>query len=324
MGLFNGFIKPGKGVRKQDVAQNFGFKRFFTTFGDKFWNLVTLNLLYFLINCPLFAIFAYLAGVGGVPYKTPVNVLFQPLAGVMRHGESHALNALYGVVGTQMEHRYPSTLTNVLLLVGLLSLLTFGISTAAMTYTQRNFVRREPGEIAEDFFGCIKRNWKQSILLGLLDLLFVFVIAFDIVSYLYTNQSFGFLVLFYLTLFLSLIYLLMRPYMYLMVVTFDLKIAKIIKNSWILAISGIGRNLFCGLFALITLVLNVVVFNFVPSLGVGMLFILTASVAWFFQIYGAWPIVKKHMIDPFYEETAAPKKEEEEEEEEGAVFRDRG
>ena len=175
MGLFNGFIKPGKGVKKSDVGKKFGFKRFFTTFGDKFWKLVTLNLLFFLVNIPLFCVFAYLAGVGGVPYQTPTSVLFQPLYGVMMHGENPALNALYGVVGVQVQHSYPSTITNILLGIGLLSLLTFGIGSAAMTYVQRNFVKGEPVDTAEDFFLSIKRNWKQTLLLGLVDLLLLFV-----------------------------------------------------------------------------------------------------------------------------------------------------
>ena len=319
MGLFNGYIKPGKGVKKKDVAENFGFKRFFTTFGDKFWRIVTLNLLFFLTNCPVFGLFAYLAGVGGTPYMSPAGAMFQPLHGVMLHGENPALNALYGVVGVQVPNQYPSAWTYALLGIGLLTLVTFGLSSAAMTYILRNFIRREPVDLAEDYFLCIKRNFKQALLLGLADLGILLVIGFDLVSYVYSNQSFGMLLLLYLTGFLSVIYLLMRPYMYLMCVTFDLKISKILKNSWIIAISDIGRNLFCSFFALLVLILNVVVFLFIPSLGVGMLFIFTVSIAWFFQVYGAWPGIKRHMIDPFYEEVPSEEKPKEE-----AVFEDRG
>ncbi len=318
MGLFNRYLVPGKGIRKKDVAENFGFKRFFTTFGDKFWRLVTLNLMYFLVNCPIFGLFAYLAGVGGIPYRTPTGVLFQPLYGVMLHGENPAHQALYGVVGTQVEHGYPSAFTYVLLAIGLLTLLTFGLSTASMTYIQRNFIRREPVDLAEDFFLCIKRNFKQSLVLGLVDLGILFVIAFDLVNYLYSGQSFGYLLLFYLTIFLSALYLLMRPYLYLMSVTFDLKLGKIIKNACILTVSALVRNLFCSFLALLVLALNVVVFAFIPSLGVGMLFIFTVSIAWFFQVYGAWPVIKKHMIDPFYEETSEKVPSEE------TIFEDRG
>jgi uncharacterized membrane protein YesL len=187
-----------------------------------------------------------------------------------------------------------------------------------MTYVQRNFVRRQPVDVAEDFFLCIKRNFKQAMLLGLADLAVLFVIAFDLVSYFYTNQSFGMLLLMYFTGFLSILYFLMRPYLYLMCVTFDLKISKIFKNACILAVSGIWRNLLFGVLAVLVPILNVVVFGFVPSLGVGMLFIFTVSLAWFFQIYGAWPVIKKHMIDPFYEESVSAESESE------AVFEDRG
>lgn len=318
MGLFNTFLKPGKGVTKADTKKTFGLRRFFSTFSDKFWRLVTLNLLFFLVNLPIFGLFARLAVVGGVPYQTPTSVLFQPLAGVMQHTENPAFQALYGVVGIQVEHKAPSTITHILLLIGLLTLVTFGLGTAAMTYVQRNFVKGTPVEMPDDFFLCIKKNWKQAILLGIVDLFFVFVIFFDITSYLYASQSFGMLLLLYASGFISILYLLMRPYMYLMSVTFDIKLSKILKNSWILAVSGIGRNILWSLPALLILILNVLVFNFIPSLGVGMFFIFIVSLAWFFQIYGAWPVLKKHMIDPFYEET------EEEIGDEEAVFQDRG
>lgn len=318
MGLFNRYLAPGRGVRKEDVAKGFGLRRFFSVFGDKFWKLVTLNLLFFLVNLPLFCIFAYLAGVGGEPFSAPTSVLYAPLSGVLMHGETPALQALFGVVGVQVEHTTPTLVTNILLCVGLLSFFTFGLASSAMTYIQRNFVKSTPVDLAEDFFGNIKKNWKQSVALGLVDLLVLFIIFYDMISYLYASASFGFLLLRYATLFISVFYLLMRPFMYLLSVTFDLKLGKIIKNSCILVAAGILRSLLGGILALLVLVLNVIVFNFIPSLGVAMLFIFTISIAWFFQVFAAWPVVKKHMIDPFYEETTVTEEKAE------AVFEDRG
>ena len=317
MGLFNRYANPGKGVRKEDVSKKFGFRRFFSVFSDKFWKLVTLNLLFFLINLPLFGLFAFVAGVGGEPFLAPTNVLYGPLHGASLHGENPMFQALSGVVGIQVQHSSPTTVTKILLLIGLLSLFTFGISSAAMTYIQRNFVKGTPVDLGDDFFHCIKKNWKQSLLLGLVDLLAIFIICYDIVSYLYVSASFGFLLLRYATLFISALYLLMRPFMYLMSVTFDLKIGKILKNSCILVSAGLLRNVFCSIFSILVLFLNVIVFNFIPSLGVGMFFIFTISIAWFFQVYGAWPVIQKHMIDPFYEEKV-------ETEETEAIFVDRG
>jgi uncharacterized membrane protein YesL len=96
----------------------------------------------------------------------PSNVGFQTLHGVMLHGTDPALNTLYGVIGVQVPATYPSFWTYALLGVGLLTLLTFGVSSAAMTYIHRNFIRREPVDLAEDYFHCIKRNFKQALLLG--------------------------------------------------------------------------------------------------------------------------------------------------------------
>ncbi|MBQ3866616.1 MAG: YesL family protein [Clostridia bacterium] len=318
MGLFNGFSKPGKGVKKQDVTKEFTARRFFTTLGDKFWRIVVLNMLFFATNLPVFGLWASAASVGGVKYLHPANVLFQPLAGVIRHGASPVLNALYGVVGVQVENYYGSAITRVLFWVGLLVIFTFGVSTAAMTFILRNFIRREPADLGADYFGTIRKNWKQGILLGLLDVLFIFVIAFDLVSYLTTARSFLMLIMMYLTIFLSFLYFCMRPYLYLQIITFDVKLGRAVKNAYIMAIAGIWRNLLFAVIAIAIAAANVVLFMFLPPVGAVAFFALTVALCWYVQLYGAWPVLKKHMIDPFYEEKEISPAAEE------AVFRDQG
>lgn len=304
MKFLGNFAKEGKGVRKADVTDAFTIKRFFTTLGDKFWRIVVLNLLYFGVNLPVFGLFAYAAGVAGIPFFAPVNVLYQPLYGVMKLSDSPALQALWGVVGVSVQQTYPSTWTKVFLFAGLLVILTFGLGNAGMTFVIRQYVRREPCDLGADFFSTIKKNFKQAIGLGVIDLVIVFVIAYDLVSYGYSGGTFFTQVLLYLTLFLFLLYLLMRPYMYLMIITFDLSIARAIKNAYILAVAGIRRNLFCGFFAALVWIATYIVFCFLPPLGALMVFFVTVTLAWLLQIYGAWPVVKKHMIDPYYEEKA--------------------
>ena len=318
MGLFNGFIKPGKGVKKSDVTKDFTWKRFFTTLGDKFWNIVVLNLLFFATNLPVFGLWAYTASVLGFPYQHPANVLYQPLAGVMRISSDPALTALYGVVGVQVENYYPSVWTNLFGWLGALLLLTFGVTTAAMTFVLRNFIRREPVDLGADYFGTIKKNWKQGLLLGLIDVLFLSVIAFDLVSYVTSSRSFVLLVMLYLTVFLSFLYFCMRPYLYLQIITFDVKLRKAIKNAYVLAIAGIGRNLLFALITVLVAAANYVLFLFLPPLGALVFLMLTVALCWYVQLYGAWPILKKHMIDPFYEEKEIePGKDE-------AIFEDKG
>ena len=258
MGFFDRYAKPGKGVTKDEVKKRFGFQHFFSILRDKFWQIVALNLLFFLVNLPVLGLLAYLANVGGTPFQAPVHPMYPALRGVMTaHGGASPLTSiLYGVAGTEVESYFPSTVTYVLLGVGCLTVFTFGIGFAAMTFVQRNFVKGEPTMALEDFFSAIKKNWKQAILAGIIDLLMIFVILFDITSYYYSNNSFGFLLLFYLTVFLSILYFFMRPYLYIQIVTFKIRIPKAIKNSYVLAMAGVKRNLLCTFFSAFLLVLN--------------------------------------------------------------------
>ena len=318
MKFFNRFAKPGKGVTKEEAERRFTFRHFFSLIRDRIWQIMLLNLLFLLVNLPLFGLLANVGRVGGEAFQTPVNPLYPVYQGVAAHGHGPSFFALHGVWGTQVEARYPTTLTQVFFYIGLLSILTFGIGHVAMTFVQRNFVKGEPTDLAPDFFGAIKRNWKQGILAGLIDLAFLFVILFDLSNYYYSAPGFGFLILFYITLFISIIYLLMRPFLYLQIVTFRIRIPKAIKNAYIMALAGIRRTLFTSLAAALVLALNVAVFVFLPSMGVVMTLMLTISLAWFLQIFGAWPVVKKYMIDPYYKESSPEKMSGE------AVFTDRG
>ncbi len=318
MKFFDRYAKPGKGVTKDQAAKKYGFAHFFALLRDHFFQIVLLNFLFFVVNLPVLGLLAYLANVGGNAFQAPVHPLYAPLRGVMMHGSTPLTSVLYGVMGTEVESYYPSGVTYALLGAGLLSVFTFGLGFIGMTLVQRNFVKGEPTTPLEDFFGAIKKNWKQAILAGVIDLVMIFVIFFDVTSYYYSNGSFGFLLLFYLTVFLSLLYFFMRPYLYLQLVTFRIRIPKAIKNSYVLAMAGIKRNLLCTLTAGVLLFFNYVTFVFLPSIGVFMVFLLTVALAWFLQIFAAWPVVKKYMIDPYYkEEKPAPSEEE-------AVFTDRG
>ncbi len=110
----------------------------------------------------------------------------------------------------------------------------------------------------------------------------------------------------------------MRPFIYLISTTFDIKIKKVFKNSSILAMAGWKRTLIGLLASAFIFLLNYIVYCYIPSLGALLLFIISVAFAWFIQIYQSYPIVKKYMIDPFYEEKIEDASSDE------AVFTDRG
>jgi uncharacterized membrane protein YesL len=95
----------------------------------------------------------------------------------------------------------------------------------------------------------------------------------------------------------------MRFYVYTMMVTFDLKFFRILKNAAIFTLVGFGRNLLmffgCVMLVLFTMWLYTL---FVP-LAVISIFMILFSGCTFMGTYAAWPKIQKYMIDPYYKKS---------------------
>jgi uncharacterized membrane protein YesL len=125
-------------------------------------------------------------------------------------------------------------------------------------------------------------------------------------------------VLFYLTIAFTVIYAVMRMYFYLMIVTFDLKFTKLVKNALIFSILGIKRNICAVLGIAITLFLNIYLFMLLPSVGVMLPFIFTIGFLYFIMAYCVFPVINKFMIKPYYTD------QQDEHQAEKPIFTDRG
>ena len=83
-------------------------------------------------------------------------------------------------------------LANLLYVLVSLPVVTTGFANAGLTYITRNFVREKHAFIYSDFMDTIKKNWKQALPLGLLNLVFGAIIAFDVYFFwFYTEGFFG-------------------------------------------------------------------------------------------------------------------------------------
>ena len=99
-----------------------------------------------------------------------------------------------------------------------------------------------------------------------------------------------------------LVYSFVRTYAYLMIVTFDMKITKILKNSLFFAVLGIKRNIMAFLGTLILLGLNILLINVFMPIGMVIPFIILFGLIQFMGVYAAFPKIKQIMIDPYYNE----------------------
>lgn len=329
--LYSFFNPKGnvKGLSKEEARQPRNFVNFFKFYSRNFNTMFALNVFAFLGNFPiLFGLYALTQNLN-VNTTSPASSMFAPLYGAMTAGGANPISAaLFGVHGAQAKVSLPTTATYVFFGLTALVFLTFGIVNLATAYVMRNIVKGDPSMFFSDVKYSIKRNWKQGMLLGIIDLLFILVIAYDLFFFYVgsTSTVMGFML--GVMIIVAMIYTMMRYYMYIMLVTFDLSIFKILKNSFIFAMLGFKRNIvaFLGMIAvaLIDYFLLITIF----PVGIILPTLILVSLVNFMGIYAAYPKVKEVMIDPYYvsDNVGAKKRGEEEEDapEEEPIFRDRG
>ncbi len=320
----------GKGLTKEDVRKPRTLGNFFRFYLANFNVMFALNIFAFLGNFPiLFGLYG-LTGNLNINTTAPASSLFAPLYGALTAGgtANPASAALFGVHGIQASVSLPTTATYVFFALTLLVFFTFGIVNLATVYVMRNIVKGDPSMFLSDVKYSIKRNWKQGMLLGILDLLFILIILYDLlIFYVGSSTSFyGFL--FGVMLIIAMIYTMMRYYMYIMLVTFDLSLYKIIKNSFIFAILGFKRNFMAFLGMIAVMLIDYYFLMTIFPIGIILPVLFLVSLTTFMGIYAAYPKVKEIMIDPYYvsDNVGAKKRGEEEEDEpqEEPVFKDRG
>ncbi len=280
------------------------FARYFKLLGRRFWKLISLNLLMLPMVIPiLLAVYFYLGFD-----KTPVenNPIFSTLYGVNLIEQSPTVTQLLDLFGAQLNIPYGGTLTYVLIGICVVFLLvTFGWQNAGATYILRSMVRGEPVFLFSDYFYAIRRNLKQGFVMGVIDLLAIFLLVFDIFYFSSMPSSFWIDCGFWAICIMAVLYFFMRFYIYLLMVTFDLSIRKIFKNALIFTALGVKRNLM-GLIGIVVITaLNVVlfpIFMMTPlSFAIPLLlpFLYYLAVTAFTSTYAAYPIIDRYMIEPY-------------------------
>ena len=153
-----------------------------------------------------------------------------------------------------------------------------------------------------DFFYGIKRNLKQGFLFGLVDSLFIIVLFIDIMYYWGTVGAFWMDVLFWILAAIAILYAIMRPYIYLMMITFEMKLRKMFKNALIFSALGIKRNLMAGLGILLLLALHVLLMILLlPEVIITVILpiVYIFAAIGFITAYAVYPVIDRSMIAPY-------------------------
>ena len=241
-GLFD-FTKEGPGVPK-DAPPKSRFIIFFEVLARKFWNIVKINLLFVLFNLPAFLFF--------VLFTMYYNQLLFPQEVIDNMG-GDLLNYLAGFT-------FP-----LMLILLCFPLITVGPAQAGMTYVLRNYSREEHAFIWGDFIEKAKNNFKQSMIVSIINTIVTILVMLDF--YIYANvktDNILFTIANSLIIVAFIVFMMMSMYIYPMMVTFQLTIRQIYKNALLFAILKFIPNL---LIIIVCFAIIIVPFYFVPFVG---------------------------------------------------------
>ena len=304
--------REGKGVSKNTNTLEPGLKRFFISYKDNFGKLVSVNIFFILGNFPLIFLIAALSGVSKNEVFLPLSDLFQNIGGIFNAdgGLTPFKLSLYAVEGLQSQTYSPSFFTYVLYALSGLTVFTFGIVNVGTAYIVRNMVSGEPVFVWTDFWYAVKRNWKQALPFGIIDLILNVILISNVYNLITSTEKIMFSMLFWANVVLFVFYFFMRYYMYVQMVTFKLTVFKMFKNSLIFSLLGFKRNII-ALFGIIVLIFVEILFLF-GSGGILVPFAVAAPLAILFstfsyiKVYASYYKIKEIMIDPYVEDN--PKK----------------
>lgn len=188
--------------------------------------------------------------------------------------------------------------------------ITHGMSSAGLTNVTRNIARDKHSFGLSDFFETIRKNWKQSLAVGVINIvitaLLVFGIWFYNESYIQTQQILSFLGLVLSVSFLA-IFAMMNFYIYTLMITFDFSIKMLYKNSFKFVFVNLWRNLLCGIILLAVYAVYVFIAIAFNDLRVVVIELIIAAVTlpafrYLLVQFFTFGSIKKYIIDPYYKE----------------------
>ena len=294
--------RDGKGVYDQeDRKPTFTF--FFKLYFRKFSQLLRLNVIMLLMVIPVIAVlFMFLLGD---KTASSTEYLYAPLYGMSVSAPALTpVTSLVDLVLIQMDLPISSPFMNILTIcLAIVLAITWGWLNTGAAYVLRGLFRGDPVFVFSDFIYGVKKNFKQAFVLGLIDFICIAVLAVDF-TYFYNNGgTFGLDFMYFAIFALLLIYLTMRFYMYLLLITFELKTFKILKNSLIFSVLGLKRNVLAFLGIALLLALHILLLvAFLPigiSIPLVLPFVYILASFGFIATYAAYPVIEKYMITPY-------------------------
>ena len=189
-----------------------------------------------------------------------------------------------------------------------LPVITNGIASVGLTNVARNTARDKHSFGLSDFFETIKKNFKQSLIAGIVNT-FVYALIFFAAWFYYTSKGTFATVGLGITFAMFFIFTVMNFFLWTLIITFDFTLKQAYKNSFKFVFINMKYNLLCILVNLLIIAINVGIlflaqgYWLIALMIEGVIFLLTypAFNALLIQ-FCTFPAIKKFIIDPYYAE----------------------
>lgn len=229
MGLFGGgYSKPGKGVDK-NAPKKKGFFLFWEIIARKFTKFLQANFMYALTSIGWLALLYFFMNGFLMGYEDKIQ---QTLV-------------LAGGADTQEASGMLILAFNLTFVMGVFMLWGFAPISAPFAYIMRCFTRSEHVWIMSDGFSKFKENIKQSLIVLLVDVL-VMIFGLNALLFYYSAYinmgGMVWMILCYVTFLMILIYTMLHPYLYQLMVTFKCTTGQLYKNAVLLTLGKLPLN----------------------------------------------------------------------------------
>lgn len=184
---------------------------------------------------------------------------------------------------------------------------TNGLAAVGLTNVTRNTARDKHSFGLSDFFETIKKNWKQALPAGIINVLVFFILGFDIFYFSSLENDMFSAIGTGILLSVLFVFTVMNFYIWTLMITFNFSLKQLYKNSFKFVFLNFKNNLIClvvqilvlGLFVgLLFLLSNF--FFLVLLIEIFLLIIIFPGFQFLLTQFCVFPAIKKFIIDPYY------------------------
>ncbi len=271
MGLFGfNYSKPGPGIDK-NAPKKKGIFRYFEIFFRKFWKLIQVNMLSFVISIPFLAVMFFIS---------PTDSVITAFLGELDNSSLMLSLTLRGLFAVTMYILWGS-----------------GPASAAYAYITRCFTREQHAWILSDFKDKFLENFKQGIIVSVIDIIVMlaFIFGFNTyyTQYLSAGSGLWFIMLGVYAM-ITLLYTFMHFYIYQFMITFESTTIGLYRNAFIFSVAQMPM---CIILAIVAIAVNVLLFYFLnPMVALILSFVIVASLARFPIEYSAARAIEKKLL----------------------------